>query len=128
MKGDRRVSDRQVEAFIGTLLRVGVLAAAVVVAAGGALYLARHGGAVPSYRAFRAEPPFLERVNGIVKEAFALRSEAVIQLGLLLLIAIPILRVAVSIVAYLLQRDWLYVGVTAIVLAVLVFSLLGGVI
>jgi uncharacterized membrane protein len=56
------------------------------------------------------------------------RSAALIQLGLLVLIAVPIARVAVSILAFALQRDWLYVGVTVVVLIILLFSLLGGII
>jgi len=50
----------------------------------------------------------------------------VIQLGILVLIAVPIFRVAVSIVAFLLKRDWLYTVVTCVVLMVLLFALLGG--
>ena len=128
MRGLKRITDRQMEGFIGSLLRAGVIAAALIVAAGGAFYLLHHGGARPQYRSFQGEPEYLEHVAGVLKAAASLKSEAVIQLGLLVLIAVPIFRVAVSVVAYLLERDWLYVCVTALVLAVLLFSLLGGVI
>jgi uncharacterized membrane protein len=46
-----------------------------------------------------------------------------IQLGLLLLIATPVARVAFSVYAFARQRDFLYVGVTLIVLTVLLFGL-----
>jgi uncharacterized membrane protein len=128
MKGLRRITDRQMEGFIGSLLRAGVIAAAFIVAAGGAFYLAWRGGTIPYYRSFQGEPAYLEHVAGVLGAALSLRSEGVIQFGLLVLIAVPILRVAVSVIAYLLERDWLYVCVTALVLAVLLFSLLGGVI
>jgi len=49
-----------------------------------------------------------------------------IQLGLLLLIATPVARVAFSVVAFAMQRDRLYVAVALIVLAVLMYSLMGG--
>jgi uncharacterized membrane protein len=49
-----------------------------------------------------------------------------IQLGLLILIATPIARVAFSVVAFLYQRDWMYVAVTLMVLGLLVYSLFGG--
>jgi uncharacterized membrane protein len=45
-------------------------------------------------------------------------------LGLLFLIATPIARVVFSIVGFMRQRDWLYVAVTAAVLALLAYSLL----
>jgi uncharacterized membrane protein len=53
------------------------------------------------------------------------RGRGLIQLGLLLLIATPIARVAFSIVGFAIERDRLYVVFTLIVLAILLFSLLG---
>lgn len=50
------------------------------------------------------------------------QAEAVITLGLLLLIATPVLRVAVSVVAFGLEHDWRYVVITLIVLAILIIS------
>jgi len=52
-----------------------------------------------------------------------LSSAGIIQLGLLLLIATPVARVVFSIVVFALQRDWLYVGITLAVLAVLAYGL-----
>jgi uncharacterized membrane protein len=52
-----------------------------------------------------------------------LHSRGLIQLGLLLLIATPVARVAFSVLAFAEQRDWLYVSITLVVLAVLVYSL-----
>jgi len=40
----------------------------------------------------------------------------------MLLIATPVARVAVSVVVFLLQRDWIFVGITLVVLAVLLLS------
>jgi uncharacterized membrane protein len=120
------LTDRTVELIIGRLLRIGVFTAAAVALAGGVWYLALHGGEITHYAAFRGEPASLTSIGGVISGIIALRPEAVIQLGLLLLIAVPILRVAVSVVAFALERDWLYVAVTLLVLGVLVFSLLGG--
>ncbi len=126
MRKDNPGDDRRMELLIGNLLRIGVSIAAFIVGAGGIFYLVRQGGAIPRYGAFQGEPDFLEHVSRVVAAALALRSRAIIQLGLLLLIAVPIFRVAVSVVAFLLKRDWLYSVVTMIVLAVLLFALLGG--
>jgi uncharacterized membrane protein len=65
-------------------------------------------------------------VPGILREAFHGRGRGIIQLGLLLLIATPVARVAFSVVGFALERDRIYVGVTLIVLAVLMYSLLTG--
>ncbi len=126
MEGPRKITDRQVEQFIGLLLRAGVIVAACVALAGGVWYLSQHGNDVPQYGTFHGEPLSLTRVSAVISTALAPRSDAIIQLGLLILIAVPILRVAVSIVAFALERDPLYCLVTALVLAILLFSLLGG--
>ena len=51
---------------------------------------------------------------------------AFIALGLLLLIATPVLRVAASVVIFLLERDYAYVFITLIVLLILIVSFLLG--
>jgi uncharacterized membrane protein len=122
----RTWTEHQVEQCIGNLLRGGVLIAAVVVLLGGILYLVRHGAALPFYESFRGEPEDLRSIPGILADVWALRSRGIIQLGLLLLIATPVARVVCAMVAFALQRDWLYVSVTVIVLSILVYSLLGG--
>jgi uncharacterized membrane protein len=60
-----------------------------------------------------------------VQSALALEGRGLIQLGLLLLIATPIARVAFSIVAFALEKDRMYVGFTAIVLTILLYSIAG---
>lgn len=122
-----RWTDEEVDQLLGNLLRFGVIIATILAAAGGVLYLARHGLEPTDYHVFRGEPAELRRVGGIVRGAFELNAVAVIQLGLLLLIATPIARVAMSLVAFILQRDRVYIVVTSIVLALLIFSLTGGV-
>ena len=125
-KRTRQWSDQNIEEWIGNVLRVGVTLAAAVVLFGGSVYLARHGRAAPPYHVFRGEPTDLRAVSGIVEDALAFRGRGLIQLGLLLLIATPIARVAFSVVAFAVEGDRLYVVVTLIVLAVLMYSLMGG--
>ena len=123
---ERTWTEQQVENIVGNLLRAGVTLAAVVVFGGGALYLIRHGVASPDYRVFHGEPADLRSVSGVVTEALSLQGRGIIQLGLLLLMATPIARVAFSVFAFAQQRDLTYVIVTLIVLAVLLYSLVGG--
>jgi uncharacterized membrane protein len=119
-------ADQRMDQIIGRLLQSGVILAAAFVLAGGAVFLARHPTPVTNYRVFQGEPEEFRTVSGIIHEARELRGRGLIQLGLLILIATPIARVAFSAVAFLYQRDWTYVVVTLIVLGLLVYSLLGG--
>jgi uncharacterized membrane protein len=118
-------ADPRLQQVVGNLLRFGVLLAAAVVLTGGIAYLARHGGAIPDYRVFRGQPANLRSLGGIVRSALALDERGVIQLGLVLLIATPIARVAIAGVAFLFERDRTYVLVALLVLALLLKSLLG---
>ena len=118
-------TDKTIEEIVGTLLRVGVSLSAFVVAIGGAIYLARHGREPANYRVFHGEPSDLRNLSGIVREAFRLRGRGIIQLGLLLLIATPVARVAFSIWGFAEEHDRLYMIFTGIVLIVLLYSLLG---
>jgi uncharacterized membrane protein len=126
MSPKRTWTEQEVEGIVGNLLRVGVMLAAVVVFVGGVLYLIRHGSSVPDYRVFHGEPTDLRGISGIVTDVLALRSRGIIQLGLLLLVGTPVARVAFSAFAFARQRDHTYVIVTLSVLAVLLYSLVGG--
>jgi uncharacterized membrane protein len=120
------VTDRTIERMVATILRVGVIASGIVVAVGGAIYLFRHGGEVANYRTFKALPASDRLLPNIVSGAFHLQTRSIIQTGILLLIATPILRVAFSLVGFALERDRKYVLITAIVLTVLLYGLISG--
>ena len=120
-----RIDDQEIEVIIGRLLRTGVTLAAAVVLFGGILYLVRHGHEVPNFATFHGEPESFKSPRAIFHGALALSARAIIQLGLLLLIATPVARVAFSAVAFAIERDYMYVVITLIVFAVLLFSLLG---
>ena len=121
----RTDQDPRVQQAVGNLLRVGVLLAAAVVLAGGVLFLARHGTAVPDYRVFRGEPLDLRAFGGILRDATSGTGRGLIQLGLLLLVATPVARVAFTAIAFAFERDRTYVLVALLVLALLAKSLIG---
>ena len=121
----RGPTDKQVERAIGALLRIGVIVAASICRrAESGTCPARPGCA--RFGAFHGEPAVTAERGGSHRRGAVPSKRALIQLGLLVLIAVPVVRVAVSIVAFALERDWLYVVVTVLVLAILLFSLLGG--
>jgi uncharacterized membrane protein len=135
---ERRIADRRIrnlqnqdwyeqraEIVIAYLLRAGVLTAATVVIVGAVLYLGAHPGAHVDYRTFHAVPDALRTVQGIVHAAFTGDSRAIMQLGLLVLIATPIVRVMFSVAAFAIEGDRMYVFFTMLVLTVLLYSLFG---
>jgi uncharacterized membrane protein len=125
MHVERAWDDRRIENILGNLLRAGVVLSAVIVSCGAVIYLARHGREPANYRVFQGEPSELSRVPGVVRDAVELSGRGIIQLGLLLLIATPVARVIFSIWGFAAERDRMYVAFTVIVLAILIFSLIG---
>ena len=79
----------RLEAHLGRLLVVGVTVSAVILAAGLALWLAPR----------RA------------------RRERLLNTGLVVLMATPMLRVLVSVVEYVRMRDWFFATITLVVIA-----------
>ncbi|MBP2676629.1 MAG: hypothetical protein H6Q84_3469 [Deltaproteobacteria bacterium] len=116
-------NDDRIRRAIGTLMRWGVVLTVATAFAGGVMYLRSCGSSVPDYSVFRGEPPELRTVAGIAREAFALNPPGLIQFGLLLLIAIPLTRIAFSLVLFALQRDLVYVAATLVTLSVVLLGL-----
>jgi uncharacterized membrane protein len=126
MQNAKDLDDQRLDWIIGVILRSGVIISAVTVLVGGILYLIHDGFNRPDYHIFHGEPVELRSIWGIIKDASGFHAAGIIQLGLLILIATPIVRVAYSIIGFALQRDRAYVMVTVIVLAVLLYSFTSG--
>lgn len=116
-------TDEKVEQWMGRVLQIGVAIAALVVCAGGIVYLVHQGGEKPDYRKFHGVAPWLKTAGGIVQAVMDGHGRALIQLGILLMIATPVMRVVFAVFAFAVERDWMYTGVSCFVLAVLVYSL-----
>lgn len=119
-------TDKLIDLIMGRLLRLGVVLAALIVFLGGVIFLTRHPVPVTNYHIFQGEPEEFRTISGIFRQALAFSGRGLIQLGLLILIATPIARVAFSALAFFYERDWKYVVFTLIVLGLLLYSLSGG--
>jgi uncharacterized membrane protein len=121
------LADTDIEKLIGLQLRYGVVIASIIVLVGGIAYLYQHGqGAIPPYHTFVGESAGFTTFSQIMNGVFTGQSKGVVQLGVMVLIATPILRIAFSLVGFILERDRLYIIITAIVLSVMLFSIFGG--
>jgi uncharacterized membrane protein len=118
-------SDEEMEYSIAKMLIVGVTVSALFVLLGGVLFL-RASDAVPDYSHFTAQSISSHGFAGIVRGALRLHGSSLIDLGILLLVATPILRVIYCVVGFARQRDRLYVVISASVLVILMFSLFQG--
>ena len=126
MSANRAGAPRGAELAISRILRAGVNASLLLVAAGSALSFAQAGGygPLPADVARLAGPAgsFPRTAAWLASGVLHLRGQAVIVAGLLLLIATPVIRVAASIAAFALERDRAFVAITAAVLLLLLAS------
>lgn len=125
--------ERDMEIYVGKLLRYGVLTACAIALLGGLIYVLQHGGAMPDYRSESAQyghfvgvPAYLRELWSIVPALFRLDGAAIIQFGVVVLIATPILRVAFSALAFWVEKDYLYVAITLLVLAIIAANMIFG--
>jgi len=115
--------------IIGKVLRYGVLLSGVIIVLGVAgLFVSSGGSDTSGWLAYNPnsiphdsiDTSLPALLNGLV--SFAPFSW--IELGVLVLIATPVSRVLISIFLFAAERDRLYVLITAVVLALLLFSML----
>ena len=115
---------------ISSLLRAGVLLSIGVVVLGLIFTFVHHPQYVTSKtdlgQLTNPSAIYPHTVRDVFTETRAHRGQAIVMLGLLLLIATPIARVAFSVIAFAVERDRVYVCITALVLALLLVSLVAG--
>ena len=117
------MADQDIQVILGTLLRVGVICSMLIVFVGGVIYLVHDHSGTVDYHSFNAGKSGLASIALIYDGASRMDGAAIIQLGTLLLIFTPILRVVFSIFSFLIERDYLYVLIGLFVLCVILFSL-----
>lgn len=126
MTSKKTATDVDIQHIIGWILRVGVISSMLIVFIGGCLYLYRHGHEQVHYTHFIGVPGFVHSASGIIHGIFTWRGRAIIQAGIILLIATPVVRIIFSAIGFMLEKDWLYTGITLLVLAIILLSALTG--
>ncbi|MDR1896991.1 MAG: DUF1634 domain-containing protein [Prevotellaceae bacterium] len=129
---DKKSSPRKdVDTYIGKLLRFGVFLSCGITLTGGLIYLFQQHGAVTDYSPIPFGEPFgvenyLRDFSTILSGIAAFDGAAIIQLGVIALIATPILRVIFSLLIFLIEKDYLYVAITSIVLLIILTNMILG--
>ena len=118
--------DKRIEIYVANMLRTGVILAAAVVLAGGIFYAIHAGEPRPDYTHFHGVDEAYRSPGGILSQLRLLDARGLIQFGLLILIATPIARVVMCIVGFWFERDRMYMVISTVVFAILLYSLLHG--
>lgn len=103
----------EVEILVAQSLRFGVLLSAAVILVGLVLFLFSGEGGYPG-------ESYPTQLKDIFAGALSLKPFAIILAGLVLLICTPIMRVGISVLVFLKEKDWLYVGISSVVFLILI--------
>lgn len=114
------------ELMISRLLRAGILVSGALVLLGGIVALAETAGSASPALSSLDPSSRLPSLSGLLDGVASLNADALVQLGLVVLVATPAMRVAVSAYAFARQRDWTYVAISVTVLTVLAIGLVIG--
>jgi uncharacterized membrane protein len=118
--------DKWVDVAISMLLRIGVLLSIAVIAIGIVVTFVHHPEYTSSHTSLgqltATGGQYPNHLLGVIDGARNGSGQAIVMAGLLLLIATPIARVALSIVAFIIERDRLYTAITAAVLLILLIG------
>lgn len=120
------ITEQTTSSLLSIIIRILVFTSAAIVITGGVLYLLKYGLLISDYSTFHKEESTLTNHISVFYSALNLNPKAIIQLGILLLISIPPIRVILFQILFLFQRDWLYSCITFFVLSIFIFSFAGG--
>lgn len=120
-----KYKDKDLQVIIGWLLRIGVALSVFIVLTGGVIYLYKHSHELTNYAVFVGVPSFVYPAS-IINGIHDLHGQSIIQAGIILLIATPVLRVIFSVIGFLLEKDYLYTIIALVVLLIIAISMLTG--
>lgn len=112
------------DVLLSDLLRLGLIISIATVLIGAVLLFWQEGEKTLDYSTFTGVLPNLKELYLIIASALNGEGVAIIQLGIVFLIATPVSRVALCVWLFFKERDYLYTALSIFVFAVLIYSLL----
>ncbi len=120
------IGDKDIQVILGMLLRVGVIISMSIVLLGGIIFLIHNKGVITDYKVFKPELAKFSSIAAIFKGLLTFQGDAIVQFGVLMLIFTPVARIVFAVFSFLIEKDYLYVLIGLIILAILAISLNGG--
>jgi uncharacterized membrane protein len=119
-----KFGEKDFQTIIGNLLRYGVWTSLSVAFIGGIVYLMHSGSQIEDYSVFKEnDRNIFEVISTVYHGALQGNGEYLIFVGIIFLFLTPVLRVLLSLFSFLLEKDYLYVGITLIVIMIIITSI-----
>ena len=116
------MKEERLRGLLAKIMLWGVVLAAAVMLVGLAIFLFHHAGQRPGDHKFTGEPADLRHPAAIFRQALRGNDDCLIQVGVLLLLCNPLVRVGLAAFGYAAARDRLYAAIAFVVLGVLAVS------
>ncbi|TCN59854.1 DUF1634 domain-containing protein [Flavobacterium circumlabens] len=119
-----KFGEKDFQKMVGNVLRYGVWISLSVAFIGGIVYLVHHGSDIENYSVFKEnDRNIFEVITAVYNGVIQGRGESIIFFGVVLLFLTPVFRVLLSLFSFLLEKDYLYVVITAIVICIIIMSI-----
>lgn len=119
-----KFGNKDFQTIIGNLLRYGVWTALSVAFIGGIIYLIHSGHDIENYSVFKEKDKnIFEVISTIYKGLILAKGDSIIFFGIILLFLTPVFRVLLSLFSFFLEKDYLYVAITTIVICIIILSI-----
>jgi len=119
-----KFGEKDFQTIIGNLLRYGVWISLSVAFLGGIVYLMHHGNEIEDYSVFKEnDRNIFEVIATVYNGAISGDGAYLIFVGIILLFLTPVFRVLLSLFSFILEKDYLYVVITLIVILIIITSI-----
>ena len=118
----KNFTDKTLQILLGRALQAGIIISISLILLGGIIYLVQNGERHFNYEYFTAKIS----ISSILRGLSHFESKSIIYLGIVFLIATPVLRVALSALGFVMEKDILYTAITVVVLLIILYSVLNG--
>lgn len=116
--------EKNFQNIIGNLLRYGVWISLAVAFIGGIVYLMHHENEIEDYSVFKEnDKNIFEVITSVYNGLIQRKGDSIIFSGIILLFLTPVFRVILSLFSFLLEKDYLYVVITTIVIGIIILSI-----
>lgn len=115
----------QLHAKIGQCLLIGILISVVIVSIGGVYSLSLYGHESVYEQFFYTHKPEIGTLSDLFNAAYQLTPYGIVQLGVFALVLTQLLRVLLVGWYFAKSHDFIFTGISAIILLALIYSLFG---
>jgi len=122
-----KINDKTMQHAVGNVLKYGVWSVLVVGVVGGLLLIWSNGDRTIDYSTFKEnDQTIFQVVDQIMKGVIRLDGRSIVYLAIIMLFSTPLLRLILSLISFLIEKDYMYVMITTIVLIIIAFSVYFG--